>query len=365
MAPQSDASPQPALPYPHDDFLDDDEEIHDDDDEYEDDEMVLIHPHLRNQLPPQPQGPQQPNQPQLQQQQLLQEQPDLRQFCPEELSRLAEISVKFESLGVYLVEHIVLASVSPTPYAANPPVPQVDPPPHARFPPPDSSSENLIDLLTTNRETLTMRRLVTKALIDKSHSFNNIIFILPRIPATVEDFRIVFGAVVDRVVSTAPQQQQGVAAVNDAQEVRDVSWGKLVTAYAFGLRLIKASIDQRRDGDFALQQQFQQLMNQREEVLDQREFPQERLVRERIDYLQLQWERLQRVPIEEQFDPHEWGSALGQVLYDRMGSWVLSRGGFNNNFLDRRGLEQVVTGKLFCVFALGLGFVMLYKLVKR
>ena len=69
------------------------------------------------------------------------------------------------------------------------------------------------------------------------------------------------------------------------------------------------------------------------------------------------------------FDFRDWGSALGQVMHERMGEWVLSRGGwsdgFNDYFLDRRGLEEAVTKKLFCVFALGVGVALALKLFRR
>ena len=200
-----------------------------------------------------------------------------------------------------------------------------------------------------------MRRLVTKALIDKSHSFNAMIYILPRIPARTSEFRDIFGAVVDRMIRTSTRRRDDDDngddnAVNNDDNVTNVTWGKVVTAYAFGLRLIKAAADV---GAQPLQQQqhHQQQQHPAEGADADQEAP-------------------EIAPVNaDEFDHREWGSALGQVMHERMGDWVLSRGGwsdgFNDYFLDRRGLEDVVTKKLFYVFAVGVGLALFLKLVRK
>ena len=374
MAPrQQEAGAAPAdLPLPieerfddhHEEFLfadsddDDDDENGDEGDEIDGaggndlrDNAAFLHRH--------------PLQPQLNQQQRI---PQQRQRSPQEMSLLAEIGAKFESLGVDLVRHIVVASIpsQQQPLASPPPPPPLQPspdhppanaaPPTLAAPfPPSSGGVHFINLLTTDRETLTMRRLVTKALIDKSHSFNAMIYILPRIPARTSEFRDIFGAVVDRMIRTSTRRRDDDDngddnAVNNDDNVTNVTWGKVVTAYAFGLRLIKAAADV---GAQPLQQQqhHQQQQHPAEAADADQEAP-------------------EIAPVNaDEFDHREWGSALGQVMHERMGDWVLSRGGwsdgFNDYFLDRRGLEDVVTKKLFYVFAVGVGLALFLKLVRK
>ena len=279
--------------------------------------------------------------------------PPSRPLSPHDLSRMAEIGAKFDSLGVDLVQHIVAASV-PSTAPSSPPPEALGAAPSVPFPPAHLGGASFINLLTTNRETLTMRRLVTKALVDKGNSFNAMIYILPRIPTGVEEFCHTFGAVVDRMIHTTERRADGV----DEIVATNVTWGKIVTAYAFGLRLIKASADLRR----AEQWQREHLVPEPElQQQQQQQQPQPAIAEEGGEVIP------PGTPAD--FDFRDWGSALGQVMHERMGEWVLSRGGwsdgFNDYFLDRRGLEEAVTKKLFCVFALGVGVALALKLFRR
>jgi len=381
MAPQCEAGPQPAILHPLDDFHndnDDDREIADNDENNDDDDnvgdLVLIqhfqnHPeqmHQAEQIQPHPH-------PQLQVQQL----PPPRHLSPQDRSLLVDIASTFEYLGVDLVRHVVLASLYPAPSAAGPSAHNAQQHTPPSFPAQGLGGGNIFNLLTTNRETLTMRRLVTKALVDKANSFTAMICILPQIPNNVEEFKEIFGTVIDRVVSSSPRQsedgeprQRPQPRVEEGGNVEVdeaiVSWGRIVTGYAFGLRLIKAAVDQRREGEYARYQQVPHLLDQQPEAEQLRE----RLRQDQLRWQQLREERLRAgLPAEEEIDPNEWGAAVGQVMHERMGEWVLSQGGwsngFNDYFLDRRGLEQEVTRKLFCVVALGVGVMLLYKIIKR
>jgi len=235
-----------------------------------------------------------------------------------------EIPRKLRDLGIDLAKHIVLASITMPPS-----VDVVDG--AANFPPRLSGS--ILNLLTTDDETRIMRRLVTKALMDKSPSFTSLVNSLPRIPSDIQEFRDIFSTVVDNMIMVhGPQQlnqrQQQHEQQNDFEY--NISWGKLVTAFAFGLRLTKAVVDRRQAA--GLQQQQQPLLLFSEE------------------------------------DATEWGGTMGDILAERMGTWIESQGGwkdgFNDYFLDGRGLEEDVTKKLIYFFVFGVGAAILYKLFK-
>lgn len=232
-----------------------------------------------------------------------------------------EISSKLQDLGEDLVRHIVVATLSPPTFPDEADV--IEP----IFPPQNSGGAFFLNLFTTDRVTLRMRRLVTKALQDKSLSFTAMMNVLPQIPNTLEEFRDCFSIVVDQMISLTHQPPHPLPPIGGLQRNEmNITWGKVVTAYAFGLRVMKASVDQpMEEGPGAVRH----------------------------------------------LDASTWGRALGDIINSKMGEWIASHGGWNGfyeYFMDGQVIEESIAKNLLLVFGISLitvGVLAVYKLTQK